>query len=183
MICRGYVGHAGAFKQAQAQTGDCPVDSSNRGAIRYAGAERKALAPIEPQIIQCNRLPPGRRRCQRVERWFRAMCNQSRRNLPPFPGQQIKCPVHKRFAASRDPGFIGNYPHQCLGGAALAAVLLVVGIGVPIGVQQLRYHEFLELGRVASRTLNQRRVIANGISVRRAADSLESCTSLPQSFL
>jgi UDP-GlcNAc:undecaprenyl-phosphate/decaprenyl-phosphate GlcNAc-1-phosphate transferase len=66
------------------------------------------------------------------------------------------------------------------GGAALAAVLSVVGIGVLIGVQQLRYHEFLELGRVASRTLNQRHAIANGISVRRAADSLESCASLPQ---
>jgi len=36
------------------------------------------------------------------------------------------------------------------GGAALAAVLLVVGIGVLIGVQQLKYHEFLELGRAAS---------------------------------
>jgi len=44
----------------------------------------------------------------------------------------------------------------------------------------LRYHEFLELGRVANRTLNQRHVIANDISIRRAADALESCTSLPQ---
>ena len=66
------------------------------------------------------------------------------------------------------------------GGAALAAVLVVVGFGVLIGVRQLRYHEFLELGRVANRTLNQRHVIANGISVRRAADALASCTSLPQ---
>src|SRR6267378_2766131 len=66
------------------------------------------------------------------------------------------------------------------GGAALAAVLLVVGIGVLIGVQQLRYHEFLELGRAASRTLNQRHAIANGISVRRTADKLEICSSLPQ---
>ncbi len=66
------------------------------------------------------------------------------------------------------------------GGAALAAVLVVVGFGVLIGVPQLRYHEFLELGRVANRTLNQRHVIANGISVRRAADALASCTSLPQ---
>jgi hypothetical protein len=66
------------------------------------------------------------------------------------------------------------------GGAALAGVLLVVGIGVLIGVQQLKYHEFLELGRVASRTLNQRHAIANGISVRRTADRLETCTSLPQ---
>jgi UDP-GlcNAc:undecaprenyl-phosphate/decaprenyl-phosphate GlcNAc-1-phosphate transferase len=66
------------------------------------------------------------------------------------------------------------------GGAAMAAVLLVVGIGVLIGVQQLKYHEFLELGRVAGRTLNQRHAIANGISVRRTAESLETCTSLPQ---
>ncbi len=66
------------------------------------------------------------------------------------------------------------------GGAALAAVLVLVGIGVLIGVQQLKYHEFLELGRVASRTLNQRHAIANGISVRRTAESLETCTSLPQ---
>jgi UDP-GlcNAc:undecaprenyl-phosphate GlcNAc-1-phosphate transferase len=66
------------------------------------------------------------------------------------------------------------------GGAAVAAVLVLVGIGVLIGVQQLRYHEFLELGRMANRTLNQRQVIANDISIRRAADALESCTSLPQ---
>ncbi len=66
------------------------------------------------------------------------------------------------------------------GGAAVAAVLVVVGIGVLIGVKQLHYYEFLELGRVANRTLNQRHVIANGISIRRAADALESCTNLPQ---
>jgi hypothetical protein len=66
------------------------------------------------------------------------------------------------------------------GGTAVATVLVVVGIGVLIGVQQLRYHEFLELGRVANRTLNQRHVIANDISIRRTADALESCTSLPQ---
>jgi UDP-GlcNAc:undecaprenyl-phosphate GlcNAc-1-phosphate transferase len=66
------------------------------------------------------------------------------------------------------------------GGAAVAAVLVVVGIGVLIGVKQLRYHEFLELGRVANRTLNQRHVIANGISIRRAAEALESCTSIPR---
>jgi UDP-GlcNAc:undecaprenyl-phosphate GlcNAc-1-phosphate transferase len=66
------------------------------------------------------------------------------------------------------------------GGAAAAAVLVVVGIGVLIGVKQLRYHEFLELGRAANRTLNQRHVIANDISIRRAADALESCTSSRQ---
>jgi UDP-GlcNAc:undecaprenyl-phosphate GlcNAc-1-phosphate transferase len=66
------------------------------------------------------------------------------------------------------------------GHMAVAVVLVVVGIGVLIGVRQLRYHEFMELGRVANRTLNQRHVIANGISVRRATDALTSCASLPQ---
>jgi hypothetical protein len=62
----------------------------------------------------------------------------------------------------------------------VATVLTVVGIGVLIGVQQLRYHEFSELGRVANRTLNQRHVIANDVSIRRAAESLGACTSLAQ---
>jgi hypothetical protein len=66
------------------------------------------------------------------------------------------------------------------GGAALAAVLVVVGVGVLIGVKQLRYHEFLELGRVANRTLNQRHVIANGVSIRRATEALESCANSTQ---
>src|SRR5947209_6521728 len=63
------------------------------------------------------------------------------------------------------------------GGAVLAIVLAIVAGGVLIGVQQLRYHEFLELGRVANRTLNQRHAIANGVSLRRAADALETCTN------
>jgi UDP-GlcNAc:undecaprenyl-phosphate/decaprenyl-phosphate GlcNAc-1-phosphate transferase len=66
------------------------------------------------------------------------------------------------------------------GGAAIATVLVVIGVGVLIGVQQLRYHEFLELGRVAGRTLNQRHVIANNISIRRAAEALESCSTFSQ---
>ncbi len=65
-------------------------------------------------------------------------------------------------------------------GIATATVLIVVGIGVLIGLRQLRYLEFLELARVANRTLNQRHVIANGISIRRAADVLKSCANLPQ---
>src|SRR3984893_820311 len=64
--------------------------------------------------------------------------------------------------------------------AADATVLTVVGVGVFIGVRQVRYHEFLELGRLANRTLNQRHVIGNDISIRRAADALKSCTSLAQ---
>ena len=61
---------------------------------------------------------------------------------------------------------------------AVVTVVAVVGIGVWVGVQQLRYHEFLELGRMASRTLNQRHVIANDIRIRRAADALQTCTTM-----
>ena len=62
----------------------------------------------------------------------------------------------------------------------VSLVLTVVGIGVLVGVRQLHYHEFLELGHVASRTLNQRHVIANDINIRRASEALKSCTSLLQ---
>jgi UDP-GlcNAc:undecaprenyl-phosphate GlcNAc-1-phosphate transferase len=65
------------------------------------------------------------------------------------------------------------------GGVIPAVVLFVVGIGVLIGVQQLRYHEFLELGRVANRTLN-RHAIANGVCVRRTVEALETCANLSQ---
>ncbi len=66
------------------------------------------------------------------------------------------------------------------GGSVLAIVLSVVAAGVLIGVQQLRYHEFVELGRVANLTLNQRHAIANGVRIRRASDALETCTNLAQ---
>lgn len=63
-------------------------------------------------------------------------------------------------------------------GALVVAVLMVVVIGVPIGVKQLRYPEFRELGRAANRTFYQRHVIANDINIRRAQEQLPSCTSL-----
>jgi UDP-GlcNAc:undecaprenyl-phosphate/decaprenyl-phosphate GlcNAc-1-phosphate transferase len=65
-------------------------------------------------------------------------------------------------------------------GAAVATVLVVTGVGILIGVQQLRYPEFSELGRAANRTLNQRHVIANDIGICRALDTLGSCTTLAQ---
>jgi UDP-GlcNAc:undecaprenyl-phosphate GlcNAc-1-phosphate transferase len=64
--------------------------------------------------------------------------------------------------------------------AAVILVLTAVGFGVVVGVQQLRYQEFLELGRAANRTLNLRHVISNDIRIRRASDALRSCTTLQQ---
>ncbi len=61
------------------------------------------------------------------------------------------------------------------GSQTVGLVLVVLGLGVMVGVQQLRYHEFFELKMEASRTLNLRQVIANNVSVRRAAEALNSC--------
>ncbi|HWZ46199.1 MAG TPA: MraY family glycosyltransferase [Candidatus Saccharimonadales bacterium] len=63
----------------------------------------------------------------------------------------------------------------------IGIVLGVLGIGVLVGVQQLRYHEFLELGQVAVRSLNLRQVIANNVSIRRTAAALESCETIGES--
>jgi UDP-GlcNAc:undecaprenyl-phosphate/decaprenyl-phosphate GlcNAc-1-phosphate transferase len=63
-------------------------------------------------------------------------------------------------------------------GSLIVLVLVVIGSGVFFGLQQLRYHEFSELQRIADRTINQKRVIANNIAVCRAAEGLESCRTL-----
>ena len=63
---------------------------------------------------------------------------------------------------------------------AVATVLVVVGMGVLIGVQHLRYPEFLELAWMARRTLHQRHVIANDINIRRTPDALGSCNNLAE---
>jgi hypothetical protein len=65
-------------------------------------------------------------------------------------------------------------------GSLIVLVLAVIGLGVFFGLQQLRYHEFSELQRIAERTINQKRVIANNIAIRRAAEDLESCRTLTQ---
>jgi hypothetical protein len=63
------------------------------------------------------------------------------------------------------------------GSRTVGMVLAVLGTGVLVGVQQLRYHEFFELKQEASRTLNLRQVIANNVHVRRATETLESCNT------
>jgi hypothetical protein len=61
------------------------------------------------------------------------------------------------------------------GSQTVGLVLVVLGFGVTVGVQQLRYHEFFELKAEASRTLNLRQVIANNVGVRRGAEALRTC--------
>ena len=58
-------------------------------------------------------------------------------------------------------------------GSTLGLVLAVVGTGVWLGVQHLNYLEFGELRRVAQRTIEQRQIVINNLSVRRAIEELK----------
>ena len=58
-------------------------------------------------------------------------------------------------------------------GSTLGLVLAVVGTGIWLGVQHLNYLEFGELRRVAQRTMDQRQIVINNLSVRRAVEELK----------
>jgi UDP-GlcNAc:undecaprenyl-phosphate GlcNAc-1-phosphate transferase len=58
-----------------------------------------------------------------------------------------------------------------------AVVLVVLGVGVFLGIQQLGYPELVELGRLAQRTMEQKRVVANNLGIRRAAQRLARAAS------
>jgi UDP-GlcNAc:undecaprenyl-phosphate GlcNAc-1-phosphate transferase len=58
-------------------------------------------------------------------------------------------------------------------GSTLGLVLAVVGTGVWLGVQHLNYLEFGELRRVALRTIEQRQIVINNLSIRRAVEELK----------
>jgi UDP-GlcNAc:undecaprenyl-phosphate GlcNAc-1-phosphate transferase len=63
------------------------------------------------------------------------------------------------------------------GGGSTGIVLVVLGVGVWIGVQHLGYHEFFELGRIAQRTIEQKRMIINNVAIRKAAMELSKIKS------
>jgi UDP-GlcNAc:undecaprenyl-phosphate GlcNAc-1-phosphate transferase len=58
-------------------------------------------------------------------------------------------------------------------GSSLGLVLAVLGTGVWLGVQHLGYLEFGEIRRVAQRTLEQRQIVINNLSIRRATEELK----------
>jgi len=75
------------------------------------------------------------------------------------------------------------------GGPSVGIVLFVLGAGVWVGVQHLGYNEFFELGRVASRAMDQKKVIANNLALHRAVermgqvrDFLALCSALKETF-
>jgi UDP-GlcNAc:undecaprenyl-phosphate GlcNAc-1-phosphate transferase len=62
-------------------------------------------------------------------------------------------------------------------GKPMALVFTVLGLGLVIGLQQLRYHEVSEIERVVRRTLQQKQIIANNLRIRRAAQELANITT------
>jgi len=65
-------------------------------------------------------------------------------------------------------------------GSTLGLVLAVVGTGIWLGVQHLNYLEFGELRRVAQRTIDQRQIVINNLSVRRAIEELKMAGDFDQ---
>jgi hypothetical protein len=65
-------------------------------------------------------------------------------------------------------------------GSTLGLVLAVVGTGIWLGVQHLNYLEFGELRRVALRTMEQRQIVINNLSIRRAIEELKVASSYDQ---
>ncbi len=65
-------------------------------------------------------------------------------------------------------------------GSTLGLVLAVVGTGIWLGVQHLNYLEFGELRRVAQRTIDQRQIVINNLSVRRAVEELKIASDINQ---
>jgi UDP-GlcNAc:undecaprenyl-phosphate/decaprenyl-phosphate GlcNAc-1-phosphate transferase len=61
---------------------------------------------------------------------------------------------------------------------AIALVLAVIGIGIFLGVQQLRYQEFAELLSVMQRVTRRRQIMANHVALRQAAEKLRECHDL-----
>jgi UDP-GlcNAc:undecaprenyl-phosphate GlcNAc-1-phosphate transferase len=65
-------------------------------------------------------------------------------------------------------------------GSTLGLVLAVVGTGIWLGVQHLNYLEFGELRRVAQRTMEQRQIVINNLSIRRAVEELKAASDFNQ---
>jgi UDP-GlcNAc:undecaprenyl-phosphate/decaprenyl-phosphate GlcNAc-1-phosphate transferase len=58
----------------------------------------------------------------------------------------------------------------------IGLVLLITGIGIWLGVQHLHYVEFVELQDLVRRTKKRKQIFANNLEIRRAAESLNSCS-------
>jgi UDP-GlcNAc:undecaprenyl-phosphate GlcNAc-1-phosphate transferase len=59
------------------------------------------------------------------------------------------------------------------GRGTIALVLAVTGIGIFLGVQQLRYQEFTELLSALQRVTRRRQIVANHVAIRHATEQLK----------
>jgi len=66
--------------------------------------------------------------------------------------------------------------------AYVAVVLLVIGLGVGLAVQRLRYYEFEELARAFKRGVHQRKVIGRNVRIREASVRVSDLTDLDHVF-
>jgi UDP-GlcNAc:undecaprenyl-phosphate GlcNAc-1-phosphate transferase len=65
-------------------------------------------------------------------------------------------------------------------GSTLGLVLAVLGTGIWLGVQHLGYLEFGEIRRVAQRTIEQRQIFINNMTIRRAVEELKVTSDYEQ---
>jgi hypothetical protein len=64
------------------------------------------------------------------------------------------------------------------GRGTVGVVICMLGMLLLVGVRHLGYHEFFELRRLAQRTTEQKRVVANNLCVRKTAEQLREVTRL-----
>jgi UDP-GlcNAc:undecaprenyl-phosphate/decaprenyl-phosphate GlcNAc-1-phosphate transferase len=63
---------------------------------------------------------------------------------------------------------------------SVGLALAVVGTVVWVALQRVGYLEVSELQRVAQRTIDQKRIMANNLSIRRACEKLKKCTGISE---
>jgi UDP-N-acetylmuramyl pentapeptide phosphotransferase/UDP-N-acetylglucosamine-1-phosphate transferase len=66
--------------------------------------------------------------------------------------------------------------------AYVGVVLLVIGLGVGLAIQRLRYYEFEELARLVRRGVRQRKVIGRNVRIREASVRVSDLTDLDRVF-
>ena len=81
------------------------------------------------------------------------------------------------YAVSAAFGFLSLALMQ--GRGRIAFILAVTGVGIFVGVQQLRYQEFAELVSVLQRVTRRRQLLANQVAIRLASDMLNESNDFP----
>ena len=62
--------------------------------------------------------------------------------------------------------------------SAIALVFASMGVGIFLGVQQLRHQQFVELLSVLQRVTRRRQIVANHVVIRQSSETLRECQDL-----